>query len=207
MPVFGDVPQSCIMPGRDRTARDVDSVDEDVAAEDWSQSGERFDELGLPVSLDTGDAKYLAGLDAEAHAIDGSDAARIGDIEISDFQSLIRLRSRRASDGLNALAGRKGDFPPNHSAGDLGGCCLGRLDAGYRLTRAHHGDRVGEVDDFVEAMGDQHDRRSVVAQSPENSPQLSHFRGREHGRWLVENENLCAAVQHLEDLDALRLAN
>src|SRR5439155_26762548 len=40
-----------------------------------------------------------------------------------------------------------------------------------------------------------------------HAPQLVHFRWRQHGRRLVENQNAGAAVQRLEDLDALRLAD
>jgi len=46
-------------------------------------------------------------------------------------------------------------------------------------------------------MGDQDDRRAVVAQSAQHRPQLAHLGRGKHRRRLVENEDLCSAEQHL----------
>ena len=40
MPVFRNVRQACVVPRCDRAARDVNAVDQDVAAEDGSQAGD-----------------------------------------------------------------------------------------------------------------------------------------------------------------------
>ena len=56
-------------------------------------------------------------------------------------------------------------------------------------------------------MGDQHDGDAVLLQGRENTEQLVGFLGRQHGAWLVEDQNARAAEQHLQDLDPLLFAD
>jgi hypothetical protein len=54
---------------------------------------------------------------------------------------------------------------------------------------------------------DEHHRAAVGGERAEHAPQLAHLGRRQHGGGLVEHEHARAAVEHLEDLDALRLAD
>src|SRR3954466_10052847 len=105
MPVLGDMRQTCIASLCDTAPGDVDAVDQDVAGENGAQSGQGFDELGLAIALDAGDAENLAGFDAEADTIDDTSCARAHHAEVSDLQTLIRSRTSALRAGLHA-------FPP-----------------------------------------------------------------------------------------------
>ena len=68
LPVLRDVPDACVE-GFPRVRRgEIVPGDRDTAALDLAQPGERVDQLGLPVSVDAGDADDLAGAHAEGHA-------------------------------------------------------------------------------------------------------------------------------------------
>jgi hypothetical protein len=56
-------------------------------------------------------------------------------------------------------------------------------------------------------VGDEHHSTARVAERAQDGPQLAHLEGREHGGGFVEDEDLRAAIQRLQDLDALRLAH
>src|ERR1700737_2131708 len=104
---------------RDTAARDVDAIDQEVAGKNRPQTGKRLNQLGLSISLHTGDAEYLARLHAEADAVDDADAARSCDAQVPHFESLIGLRPPGATARLNSLPGGERDFATDHQARDL----------------------------------------------------------------------------------------
>ena len=98
VPVFGNVREAGIVALLQRVRRVTSTPSIRMSPlETGSESSERFDELRLAVSLDAGDAEYLARLDAEAHTVDDANAARSDDAEISDLETLIGLRSFRCA--------------------------------------------------------------------------------------------------------------
>ena len=56
-------------------------------------------------------------------------------------------------------------------------------------------------------MRDEDDRHSVEYEPAQDLEELDGFLWREHRRRLVEDEDVGAAVQRLQDLDALLLAD
>ena len=56
-------------------------------------------------------------------------------------------------------------------------------------------------------MRDEHHGAASVAQRAKHRPELADLEGREHGGRFVENEDLRATIERLEDFDALRFAH
>jgi len=54
---------------------------------------------------------------------------------------------------------------------------------------------------------DEDDGPAAIPQATQHLPQLDDFRRRQHGRRLVENQHLRAAVQRSQNFDALRFAD
>ena len=72
---------------------------------------------------------------------------------------------------------------------------------------AHHGDAVGNLDHFLQLVRDEYDRLAAIDQVADGREQVLRFAGRQHGRRLVQDEDLGAAIERLEDLDALAHAD
>ena len=84
----------------------------------------------------------------------------------------------------------------------LAGRRLGDLAAGtqhdHTLRHGHH---------LVELVADEDDRGALGHEQAQRREQAVGFLGRQHGGRLVEHEHARAAVQRLQDLDALALAH
>jgi hypothetical protein len=99
------------------------------------------------------------------------------------------------------------DVATDHRPRDVARGRITRPQPRHRLAGAHHGDRVRDVHHLVELVGDEDDGAPVGAQRAQHVPELRDLGRREHCRRLVENQDLRAAIERLEDLDALRLTN
>ena len=73
----------------------------------------------------------------------------------------------------------------------------------HHLAPAHHADRVGDIHDFAQLVGDQDDRFPFLAKPPENAEQLIGFRRGQHAGGFIQNQDICPAIERLEDLDTL----
>ena len=56
-------------------------------------------------------------------------------------------------------------------------------------------------------MGDQNDGLALFAQYAQDTEEVVRLFGRQHARRLIEDQNVGAAIQRLEDFDALLLAD
>jgi hypothetical protein len=167
-----------------------------------AQTHDRLDELGLPVALDAGDAQHLAGPHDEVDALEQGPAPLPvpgvvgGELQPGDAQHL--------PVGDRGVAGlRAGQLGADHHLGELAGghgARVGRADAG---APADHGDRVGDGPDLVELVGDEDERVALGAHAAQRAEQVVDLLRHEDGRRLVEDDRAGAAVEHLDDLDAL----
>ena len=111
--------------------------------------------------------------------------------------------------GDRALAGlRRREFAADHQLGEFvrrDGARIG--DLGDRLALADHRDRIGVLEDFVELVGDEDDRRALGGEFAERGEQLVDLLGHEHSGGFVQDQDLGASVQHLEDLHTLLVAD
>ena len=87
---------------------------------------------------------------------------------------------------------------------------LGRALARHRLdllAAPQDGDAVGDLEHLVQLVADEDDRLAVRLEAADDPEQLLRLLRRQHGGRLVEDEDVRAAVERLQDLDALLLAD
>ena len=87
---------------------------------------------------------------------------------------------------------------------------LGRARGGQRLdllAAPQHGDPVGDLGHLVQLVADEDDRLPLLGQAPDDREELVRLLRRQHRGRLVEHEDVGAAVERLQDLDALLLAD
>ena len=95
------------------------------------------------------------------------------------------------------------DVAADHQPGDLLFCHIAGVVHAHRAAAAHDGQSVGDLHDLVEFVGDEDDRVALLLQIPQLLEQLDRLLCGQNGRRLVEDEDLRAADQRLEDLDLL----
>ena len=77
----------------------------------------------------------------------------------------------------------------------------------HHLAAAHDRDAVGDGHDLAQLVGDEDDGLALVAQRAEDAEQVIGLVRRQHAGGLVEDQDVGAAVERLEDLDALLQAD
>jgi hypothetical protein len=179
-------------------SRDSLLPDRDRPAGHATEAGERVDELRLPVAVDAGEPDDLARSNFERDPTHGLECAIVENGEVlDDEQSVARLRPLLLDLEQHLAA----DHEPGESA-------LGRAlpwDRLDRLPAPEDRDAVGDVEHFVQLVGDEDDGLALGLERPDDLEELLRLLRRQHGRGLVEDENLGAAVERLQDLDALLL--
>ena len=76
-----------------------------------------------------------------------------------------------------------------------------------RLSAAERRDPVGDLEHLVQLVRDEDDRRALPRQRADDLEELVRLLRRQHGGRLVEDQDLGAAIERLQDLDALLLAD
>ena len=166
-----------------------------------AHADERLDQLALAVALDAGDTDDLPGPHLQVEPVDGPLAPIVVDLQSGDVEHDV------ARVGV-ALLDLQHDAAPDHHVGQPGPVRLLRGRRADDLAAAQHRDRVAHRDRLAQLVGDEDDRRALLGQlahAPSSSSSVSV--GREHGRRLVEDEDVGLPVQRLEDLDALLRAD
>ncbi len=123
--------------------------------------------------------------------------------------STVRLLDRqlhRAGIGL-ALLDAQEHAAADHQLGQLLDRGLRRLAGRHHGALAHDRDGVGDRHDLAQLVRDEHDRLALVLQLLEDAEEVVGLRGRQHAGRLVEDQDLGAAIERLQDLDALLQAD
>ena len=175
-------------------------MEDDLAAGRVADAGENFEQLRLAVAGDAGDADDLAGADLEGNVGEAAHALCV------DIAQVLHLQQRRARHG------RLLRDPQQHAAADhqlgkflrRGLRCLARR---HHLAAAHHRDLVGHRHDLAQLVGDEDDRLSLLLQLAKDAEEMIGLVGRQHSRRLVEDQRVGAAIERLQDLDALLQAD
>ena len=162
--------------------------------------GQRLQQLRLAVAGDARDPHDLALPQREADALDAFDAQAVLDHEIARLEHRGARPPRRLLDPQAHLA-------PDHQLGEL----LRRRPGGRKrrddLSLPHHGDDVGRLVNLAQLVGDEHDRLALGPERRQHAKEMIRFLWRQHCGRLVEDQQIGAAVERLEDLDALALAH
>ena len=84
---------------------------------------------------------------------------------------------------------------------------VGGLHGRDHLAAAHHRDTVGDGHDLAQLVGDEDDGLALALQLLEQCGRDGRLSRRQHPGRLVEDQDLGAAIERLEDLDALLQAD
>ena len=181
-------------------AGDVLVADHDPPCLRLPQAGDRVDQLGLPVAVDTGDPDDLAPAHLERDIADLLERPVVLDRQPFD-------REQRLGRLAGALVDPQQHLAPDHQARQA---LLGRAGRRQRLdllAAAQHRDPVGDLGHLVQLVADEDDRLALLGQAPDDREELLRLLRRQHRGRLVEHEDVGAAVERLQDLDALLLAD
>ena len=195
VPVLGDVAHPGVADVEHRAPRDRRPLELDRAGCRRAQPDQGLRQLALPVALDAGHTQDLPRVDLETHAVQLPLAG-----EVLDPQDRLADLHRR-------LLEPEQHGPAHHHLGQLrlgglGGSCLAD-----HSSPAEHRDPVRDLHDLVQLVADEHDRPPRFPELAEVAEQVLGLIGGEDGGRLVQDEDLHAPIQRLEDLDALFLAD
>ena len=96
---------------------------------------------------------------------------------------------------------------PDHELGEL---LLGRTFPRQRLdllAAPENGHPVGDLEHLVQLVADEDDGHSFLGERAQDPEELQRLLRCEHRRRLVEDQDLGAPVERLQDLDSLLLAD
>ncbi len=141
----------------------------------------------------------LPGVHLERDVPQRREAAVVAGRDPFDRQHDATRLDGRALQGLE-------DRTPDHQAGEVGPGDAGGVHVrGGDLAGAHDGDPVRDREDLAQLVADEDDAPAGRGHGPERDEQLLGLLGREDRGGLVHDQDAGAAVEHLEDLDALLL--
>ena len=165
-----------------------------------AHAGDGFQQFALAVAGDAGDADDLARTNREGDIGDPQHAARIDDGEVVD------LEQRRAGSLLGLLDTQE-HAPSHHQLGQFRRRGVGRLEGRHHLAAAHDRDAIGDRHDLAQLVGDENDGLALLLERAKQLEQRIGLGRREHGGGLVEDEDVRAAIERFQDLDALLQAD
>ena len=99
------------------------------------------------------------------------------------------------------------ELAADHQLGEVTGRHVGGQHLGHRAPGPDHGDGVGHLQHLVQLVRDEDDGDAPGDQPAEGVEQLVDLLGDEHGGRLVEDDDPGVAVEHLEDLGPLLVAD
>ena len=95
------------------------------------------------------------------------------------------------------------DLLADHHLGQLALIGLCRIYRADILALAQHRNLIGQREHFMQLVRDNDDRLAAIAHSPEHRKEFFGLLRRQHSSRLIQDQNICAAVQHFQDLDGL----
>ena len=164
------------------------------------QPRDRLGKLALPVSCDPRDRHDLAGAHDERDPSYRGLAAAPGDPELVDLER--RLARAPAARSRTGSASSR----PTISAASERGVASAIATVPQPSGPSEHGDPIGHGLDLVQLVRDEDHRPPVGNHLPQRREQHLRLLRREHGGRLVEDQDPRVAVESLQDLDPLLLA-
>src|SRR5262249_8733968 len=148
LPVLRDVAESTVEDRRRCGSGDVAARDADAAGGRLAETGDRVDQLRLPVPVNARDADDLTTANLERDATDRFEPTVVEDVEIVDGQQ----RVPRVRDGL---LDSEEDLPADHHPSQaLLGCSLA-VDGVDSLSTPDDRDSVGDLEYLVQLVRDE----------------------------------------------------
>ena len=210
MAILGDDADTRRRDHAGRGVRELDIAHEIAAGREWRQAGQRQTKLGLPIAFDAGDADDLAGRHDQGEVLDPLDAeivqnldtveheggGRHGDAALRPHDAALAAALHLQLDLLADDGGRQ-LLPSDVTAGGLQG----------HAAAAQHRDAIGNAGDLGELVGHQQDRLAGGRHAFDQVEQGLDLARRQHGRRLVEHDDLGLAGETFQDLDLLAFAD
>ena len=101
----------------------------------------------------------------------------------------------------------KAHRPADHELGELALGAVRRRPAADDAPAADDGDAVGDLEDLVELVADEDHARALGPKTAQHLEDLARLLGRQHRGRLIQHEDPRVAVDGLQDLDTLLLAD
>ena len=171
-----------------------------AAALDGLQARDGLQQLLLSAAGYARDAEYLAGVRREADVVELHDAVDTAHGEVFHLYTGLRV------DRVGAGDVERHRVPDHHVRHLLGVRVLCRHVAD-ELPMAEYGDAVGKRLDLVHLVRDDDDSLARIAHIAQHSKELVRLLRGQHGGRLVEDEDVRAAVERLDDLHGLLLGD
>ena len=166
-----------------------------------AQARDRVDQLALPVAVDAGDADDLARADVER------DAAHLLDPAVVDARAGPRPRAAARPAVAGCFSTRSSTSRPTIARASDSSVAPSRGTVSIILPRRRTVIRSAISSTSLSLWLMKMIDLPVGLEAPDDREQLGRLLRRQHGRRLVEDEDLRAAVERLQDLDALLLAD
>ena len=164
------------------------------------EAGDGLQQLPLAGAGNAGDAQDLAGVSGEAHVAEALDPQAVVDGQALHRQPQLHVHRLGAVDV-------QGDAVAHHHV------CQGLLvgvpghDVADVLSLAQHRHPVGDLQHLVELVGDDDEGLSVGLHVPHDLEEPVRLLGGQHGGGLVQDQDLGAPVEDLDDLHRLLLGD
>ena len=200
MPVLGDVAHPGVEHRAGARVRDVLAVEDDAPGRGVTEARDRIDQLRLAVGVDAGEPDDLASADGEADVANGLEPAVVVHVEVLDLEQ--RLPGMRGG-----LVDAKQHLASDHHPREPFLRRALRRNRVDELAAPQRRDPVGDLEHLVELVRDEDDRLALLLERTDDLEELLRLLRGQDGRRLVEHEDLGAAIQRLQDLDALLLAD
>src|SRR5438128_1613830 len=195
-----DEGHTAIAPFVDRRVAQVLAREADSAGDRAPQTDERLDQLVLTVARHARDPHDLAGPDREVDPPYGLLPAVV-----------VHAQPRNVEDHLAGMRPSAVDAeahgPSDHELGELVLVAVRGSAASDDASASDHCDLVGDLEDLVELVADEDHARAFRAQFPEHAEDLARLLRGQDGRRLIEDKDPSVAVDRLQDLHALLLAD
>ena len=164
------------------------------------QSGDGLQQFLLAVAGDTGDAQDFAAVHIKAGVVQHGDAVGAADGQVLDVQALDRVH------GFGALDVQF-HFFTHHHGGQGGFVSVPGGNIAHILTLAQDGHAVADGQHLVQFVGNDDNGLAVGFHVADDREEALGLLGGQHGGGLVQDQDVRTAVQHLDDLQRLLLAD
>ena len=205
LPVLGDVadarapPRRGVRPGQ-RQRRPVQADRAGDLGAGVGITAQDLHQLGLAVAADPGDAQDLARAHGQVDAAQPFHPGPVHHPQAGDFQHRGAGPGRRLVHAQQHLA-------PHHQLGQLLGRGPGGAQRCHHFAPPHDRHVVGDLHDLAQLVGDDDDRLALFAQPAQDAEQVVGLGRGQHAGRLVQDQDVGLAVQRLEDLDPLLVAD
>src|SRR6056297_1584643 len=161
------------------------------------QTDQRFRQLGLTVSINTGNAHDFPRLYIQRKTVD----SRI--ILLIEHPQVLNLEHRLISRLFVFLLNRQDHLAPNHQVGKVCFTGLGGFSLTDNFSSPQNIHAVGYRHYLFQFVGDDNNRNSRIAQPLDNLKQLINLLRGEHSGGFVQDEDIGLAVQCLQNFNTL----